>query len=625
MGVNQTRLLRYMAGIGIICQASMAVAVDETKLALKALSIQSCLQWQSTRELTDIESVTAIAKSPIIMRDREIGTRFRLALTGSSYFEVDVIEPQGQLARFIGKYFINPDLPSLRFALGLDCDIRDARQINYDEQQKALKITQLDASLTVFGEAVLLNPPIEWQPRGGDSRPDAPRVAMVDSGVNYLLPEINHRLARDSNGELIGYDFWNMDRQPYDVHPGRSPFFIQRHGTRTASLLLREAPDIELVPYRYPRPDMSRMRLLVEHANRNKVEILGMPLGSNREQDWLAFEQAARAHPNLLFIVSAGNNGRDIDTHPVYPAALDLDNMIVVTSADDFVRPAERTNWGKISVDYLLPAEAIVLTDFNGESIRASGSSYAVARMTALAARIKQNNRGWSVAQIKNELRRIAALNAAQTLRWVKVGYIADPLIGEAIDTQIMPAIVIEQILDKFPYRLDLDIIQLDPEWSKRRIQQALQQAYEVLAQCGIGTGTVTFQVVSGADYLRDLSTGSAHTLFSAIDAKRLKVVLARDTHMLEAFDGEAFGAGNTGNRPWLRDSVWLMPTIENDGIALAHELFHVIANNGEHVDIENNLMQSRTQSNNIDLTDAQCQLAQTTGVRRGLLINRVD
>ena len=109
-----------------------------------------------------------------------------------------------------------------------------------------------------------------------DGRPIASkvRVALVDSGVNYQLPQINNALARDAKGELIGYDFWDMDNRPFDSHPtGRGP--VQRHGTRTASLLINEAPFIELVAYRYPRPDMQRMASLVAHADQHGVRIIG--------------------------------------------------------------------------------------------------------------------------------------------------------------------------------------------------------------------------------------------------------------------------------------------------------------------------------------------------------------
>ena len=81
----------------------------------------------------------------------------------------------------------------------------------------------------------------------------------MDSGVNYLLPAIASRLARDADGAALGYDWWDMDPRPLDQDPSRSAFFPRRHGTRTASLLLEEAPLARLIPYRYPRADMSRM------------------------------------------------------------------------------------------------------------------------------------------------------------------------------------------------------------------------------------------------------------------------------------------------------------------------------------------------------------------------------
>ena len=85
----------------------------------------------------------------------------------------------------------------------------------------------------------------------------------------------------------------------------------------------------------------------------------------------------------MLFVVSAGNDGVDIDRSPVYPAALDLDNLLVATSADDFLRPAARVNWGPESVDYLLPAEQVPVLDLDGAETLASGSSYAVPRTAA--------------------------------------------------------------------------------------------------------------------------------------------------------------------------------------------------------------------------------------------------
>jgi len=394
---------------------------------------------------------------------------------------------------------------------------------------------------------------------------------MVDSGVNYLLPDINLRLARDDDGRILGYDFWDLDGLPFDAHPVDSGFFVQRHGTRTASLLLREAPMAALVPYRYPRPDMTRMQAVIERAAADGVAILGMPLGGIQADVWIAFEQAARAHPELLFVVSAGNDGRDIDDEPVYPAALQLDNMIVVTSADDFVRPAERTNWGRRSVDFMVPAENVDAVDFSGEPIRVAGSSYAVSRVTALAARIKASRPASGALEIIEEIRRNWTYSDERTRRWVASGYIADPLSGGEILRRPLAAYPAEASTESDELPLSLKVLVLDPAWAESRLAGIVEQAYDILAQCKISRGSVTIDAVEGAEYLRDLATGSARTLLDALGGEGLTVVMARDTRMLEAYTGEAFGLGNTRMRPWLANSVWLMLDVDDPGIALAH------------------------------------------------------
>jgi len=593
-------------------------------------SIETCRTWDETRELAMGVAIGPVEKSKIEVRGMQIGVKHRLRVDNQFLLELEVIDHSGQPTRFISTLYRADGEPSLLMVLNADCSLRVARKINFTDQAQALNIVTLNADLVVTGELDWLNPPLEFIERdsdiplkqSGETTRSPLRVGMVDSGVNYRIAEINRHLARDSNNNLIGYDFWDQDRLPYDAHPLKSKFFVQRHGTRTASLLLREAPGIELVPYRYPRPDMSRMKALVEHAYQNQVTILGMPLGSNQAHEWYAFEQVARAHPDILFIVSAGNNGRDIDDEPVYPAAFDLANMIVVTSADDFVRPAERTNWGKVAVDYLIPAENIALIDYSGDAINASGSSYAVARMTAFVAKLKMSHRQWTAPDIVAELhRRFGGDRASDsTLDWVSSGYIADPLAGAPVLKKQLPNLVITPSEMIPGFHLALNILVLDPRWTHQRIEQAVQIAYDILAQCTIAPGDVSIYSVVGDDYLRDLSTGSARTLLEATSTTDTTLVFARDTRMQEAFSGEAFGLGNTGNRPWLTNSVWLMPDIEDAGIALAHELFHVIANSGEHIEGSENLMQSRTHAESLKLSPEQCERARVTGVGNRLL-----
>ena len=58
---------------------------------------------------------------------------------------------------------------------------------------------------------------------------------------------------------------------------------------------------------------------------------------------------------------------------------------------------------------------------------------------------------------------------------------------------------------------------------------------------------------------------------------------------------------------------------VEDAHIALAHELWHVLANSGEHVELDGNLMRSRTTGDNETLTGAQCAAARGNALGSGL------
>jgi hypothetical protein len=451
-------------------------------------------------------------------------------------------------------------------------------------------------------------------PEAIDGRPI--RVAMVDSGVNYLLPVIQQSLARTPEGQLIGYDFWDMDERPFDSHPSKSGI-IQRHGTQTASLLIREAPFVRLVPYRYPRPDMQRMEQLLKHAAANDVRIMGLALGGNRKADWALFESAAKLHPQILFIASAGNNGRDIDKAPVYPASLTLPNLLVVTSADDFVRPARGVNWGRRSVDYMVPAEMQTVIRFDGTEAQVSGSSYAVPRVAALAARLLKYNPSLDTQALIAKIRSKFANGVVP--RQIGQGYIHDPqfdaqasfnvesvLQWQASDSSMPAGDSNREILP-----LPLDVYVLDERWGDESVQTVLGEAQAILSQCDIAFDKVVIRRLKVEDYLKVLETGRSKTLMETVGRngpnRNAAVFFALDTRMIQPFDAEAFGQGNTRSRPWLTNTVWLTLALRDRGIALAHELVHILVNSGQHSSVAGNLMLARTTGDNRKLETEQC------------------
>lgn len=373
------------------------------------------------------EGLEILVEQPLLRAGELLGQRRVLRLAGHPGLRVDLTSLQGQVRRLIlvleepGTGEEPRPLATLR-ADGA-CRVVDARALRYDSEGRPESLVFLAPDLESEIGSEPLNPPL---PPGRD--PGGVRVGLVDSGVAYQLPEIAGRLARDAEGRARGFDFWDLDERPYDANPAASAFYPQHHGTTVASILIKEAPEAAILPYRYPRPDMARMADLVARAGESGARILAMPLGSNSAEEWQAFQEAAAARPDLLFVVSAGNDGRDIDAEPVYPAAFDLENLLVVTSADDFGRLAPGSNWGAESVDLMVPAEHLAVFDHRGAAGRASGSSYAVPRVAAIAARLAAQHSDWRAAEIKQAILEHAVASPYERRTVVKHGWIANPL-----------------------------------------------------------------------------------------------------------------------------------------------------------------------------------------------------
>lgn len=349
----------------------------------------------------------------------------RLLLPGADELTVERRQFGGRLRQLLVSYAAHDGegaQPSVQAIADGGCTIRSGRAIRTEDGGWRY-LDQLEGDLRTLKWAETLQAP--W-PEGTD--PGGVRVALVDSGLAYDLPLFRDRLARDGEGMPLGYDFWDLDPWPYDGDTSRGPFLPIRHGTAVASVLAREAPAAALIPFRYPRPDMTRMAALVHRAADAGARILAMPLGSRNPEDWRGFERALGRH-DILAVVSAGNNGRDIDRgNPVYPAASALENILVVTSADGFGRLARGSNWGRESVDVMLPAENVGIVDFRGASGTASGSSYAVPRLAALAARLLAQEPGLTAARLKARILARATPSPYEREGVVAAGWIPNPL-----------------------------------------------------------------------------------------------------------------------------------------------------------------------------------------------------
>ncbi len=576
-----------------------------------------------------------LSREPLRIRDRAMGTRHSLMLPDGARIRLDRIEPNGILRRVVASYAEPARTgrrPVLLAVAGAACNVMAGRRLTYYENGMARSIEYLESSLERAARVEPLNPPVPAA--GAEAAAPGVRVALVDSGVNYLLPGIAARLARDSDGALAGFDFWDLDARPFDANPARSAFHPRRHGTRTASLLLEEAPVATLVPYRYPRHAMSRMPDLVSHAAAAGVRIMNISMGSRRFSDWADFETAARAHPEMLFVVSAGNDDADIDEAPVYPASLPLDNLLTVTSTDDSGLPARGSNRGRESVDLAVPAEQVLVTGFDGRPRKVSGSSYAAARVSALAACLLAAHPGWTALDLKSAILARAEKPVSALLAYVGAGTLRDPTGADRGACDAQPGDVAEIPLGAWTpehlypggtapshtHTIALDVAVLSAtNWRIPEIHRAVGRAAEILGQCEVSITRARVRMVEAPRRLRYLDDTWSRQLVKRLEPARPAVFFVEETLREPAFEAEAFGQGNTRRIPAMRDTVWITRAAKEVGVVLAHELFHVLADLGRHETDPGNLMHERSDGRNTRLHDWQCERLRRVATAFGL------
>ncbi len=602
----------------------------------RALLESGCAEPPGDGEaLAAATGATLVDARPMLRNERTVGWTILLESADGDAVELTQITRVARTpSRLAGLSFElrerGPDgarRPALFVAADARCEPRSVRRLRYDAAGDAEYLEDIDPRTLAVRAREPVNPPV---PPGAD--PGGVRVGMVDSGVDYRLPAIASRLARDADGNVVGRDFWDLDDRPFDAD-SPNPFRARRHGTRTASILLAEAPVASLVPYRYPRPEMSRMADLVAHADAAGVRILNLALGSNDAERWRAFEDAARAHPQMLMVVSAGNDGRDVDRYPVYPAALALDNVLAVTSSEDDGRLAYGSSYGVHAVDVAVPAERRVAVEFGGQPRLVSGSSYAAARISALAACLLAADPGLGADAL-----RAAVLARAQPTPdgpYAAHGFVPEPTAARrgACEAEPQAPEVIAELTRAFPgdaaraqqpaaleLRLEL-VVAEDSGWPDERVAAAVEEAGAILAQCGVHLSESQQSRVRLPRELRYFDRARARRLVDALTPHRPVAFFLADSVERPAFDAVAIGLANAGPEPELYGTAWMTAPVEPAGVALAHELVHLLADSGEHSEDPGNLMYPDTRAGGTALGEAQCARIRERGVALALLL----
>jgi hypothetical protein len=131
--------------------------------------------------------------------------------------------------------------------------------------------------------------------------PGGVAVVLLGVGLDYTDAALAPRLARDGEGDLMGWDFVDGDNRPYAA-PGAQ---ADHDGTRLAKLVLSAYPGARLVPVRLESSDPARLAQAMRFVLHTPARIVAvvLPEGSGAAPDIM--KQAASQIGDILFVRAA--------------------------------------------------------------------------------------------------------------------------------------------------------------------------------------------------------------------------------------------------------------------------------------------------------------------------------
>lgn len=233
-------------------------------------------------------------------------------------------------------------------------------------------------------------------------------VAVLDTGIDLDHKDITGNLWTnpdeiagndiddDRNGyvdDIHGWDFVDNDNDPTPTVTSEDDFDVATHGTLIAGEIgavsnnafgvTGLAWNVSLLPVRMLGEDGSGTgadaALAIQYAIEQGAKVINLSFAGNEPNT--ALQNAVRdAYEQGVVVVAAlGNDGRDVDLDPVYPACLrtsDVDWVIGVAALTEQNLGAEFTNYGAICADLAAPGTSIIGLSYQDDGIEGFERSY---------------------------------------------------------------------------------------------------------------------------------------------------------------------------------------------------------------------------------------------------------
>lgn len=230
-------------------------------------------------------------------------------------------------------------------------------------------------------------------------------VAIIDSGVDYTNDEIKNNMwsstaCVDENNQTItggctnGYDFVDNDKDPsatdgFDHGTAVATLIAGStdNGLGVASLSQNRTKIMALRVADNGYLDLNNIVRAVYFAVNNGADVINMSISGPTYSQSLYDALSYAKDRGVIVVVSAGNQGLDLEMTKVYPASYDLSNIYVVGSLDNDGNISSYSNYGIKTVDILAPGRNVMAGTLGNTFSLHSGTSFSAPIFTGLVAR----------------------------------------------------------------------------------------------------------------------------------------------------------------------------------------------------------------------------------------------
>ncbi|WP_413582994.1 S8 family peptidase [Bdellovibrio sp. HCB288] len=246
------------------------------------------------------------------------------------------------------------------------------------------------------------------------------KVAVVDAYVDVSHPQLANRIAIntaeipnngiDDDGNGVVDDYYGASF----VSVPSSTTTPSPHGSHVAGIIAADsnygpvkgvAPRAKIIPAQFIANDgggsLGDAILALQYAAKRGAKIInaswgGAPCVASLRNAFKVLESQG-----ILVIVASGNDARDIDVYPEFPASFNLSNQITVAASDftDFM-----TSWSNSGFKFVhvaAPGEQILSTVPGGTSMYMDGTSMAAPFVSGAAALLWSAKPAATALQIK--------------------------------------------------------------------------------------------------------------------------------------------------------------------------------------------------------------------------------